>query len=52
MIEVGQEHARLIILIQELEQAIANHAEALTIAEMVGAIECVKQAYMANQLSE
>jgi len=52
-IEVGHEHANLVILIQKLEEAIEEHTEQLTVAEMIGAIECVKQAFlMQNLLSE
>ena len=50
MIEVGHEKADLIILIQKLEQAIDEHVDSLTIAEIVGSLECVKQGFLLNNL--
>ena len=50
MIEVGHEHAPLVILIQKLEQAMTEHIDDLTVAEMIGAFECVKQAYIMENL--
>ena len=53
MIEVGHEHAKLVIVLQKPEEVIGEHVEDLTVAEMIGAIECVKQAYiMQNLLNE